>query len=61
MKIPTQINKNKRYLNKIVKRSTEEYKAIREWGAGMKSRKLTDIKDYRGKINTEKWYHDKYE
>lgn len=32
--------------------------AIRGWAAWMKSRKLVDSKDYRGKINTEKWYHE---
>lgn len=32
--------------------------AIRGWAAGMKSIKFTDIKDYRGKINTKKWYHE---
>lgn len=32
--------------------------AIRGWAPGLKSRKIADIKEYRGKTTTEKWYHE---
>lgn len=54
MKIHTRISKNNRELKKTVKKITEGYMAIRGWASGLKSRKIADIKEYRGKTTTEK-------